>query len=274
MPSGKTELKVSFLAEEFPNCHTKMLRISSTQETRSEQTVLLAVSLTSKGLSQPIPSWAGPSREARAFLKAARRNPSYPQHEFSKFNPSSLEIWEHLTTFCTWRDPRTRHTALAPGRSWFSSSLEARAAPLMPCQRWPPVRKPRMSHATSRRNWPICIETFRWNDGIFLPALQSPFVRSNSPWLHAARQAIQQRGSKHTWQTWRGSANPGFALKTEAGGYEGTERIMWEEHHKCSSGFSLTCMNSSWHWGLLLFTRLELWAQSLYHVCTISSNIL
>lgn len=128
MPSAKIKLKISFLAKEFPNCHTKPLHISSTRETRSEQTVLLVVSLTSKGLSQPITSWAGPSGEACASLKVARRNPSYPQHVFIKFVTNSLEIWEHLTTFCTSRDTRTRETALAPGRSWFSSSLEARAA--------------------------------------------------------------------------------------------------------------------------------------------------
>lgn len=159
--SGKIKLKISFLAEEFSNCHIKPLHISSTQETRSEQTVLLFVSLTSKRLSQPIPSRAGPSGQARALLKAARRNSSYPQDEFIKFITNSLGIWEHLATFCISRDPRTRKTALAPGRSWFSSGLEARAAPLMACQRWPPVRKPGMSHTTGRRNLPIWIETFR-----------------------------------------------------------------------------------------------------------------
>lgn len=212
MPSGKAKLKISFLAEEFPNCHTKPLYISSTRETRSEQTVLLAVSLTSKGLSQPIPGWAGPSGE--------RHVPCSKQQEetlltlsmcSSNLSPIPLRCG---STFCTRRDPRTRKTAPAAGRSWCSSRLEARAAPLMPCQQWPPPRKPGVSHATGTRTLPIRIETFRWNCGGFLPALPFPFLHSNSREL----QVIRQRGSKYTRQTWEGSANRGFALKSEPRG--------------------------------------------------------
>lgn len=53
------------------------------------------------------------------------------------------------------------------GRSWFSSGLKAWAALLMPCQKWPPARKPGMSHATSRRNLPIWIEKHKQNLGFF-----------------------------------------------------------------------------------------------------------
>lgn len=93
MPSGKIKLKISFLGKEFPNCPTKSLRIS-------EQTVPLVVSLTSKGLSQPIPSWAGPSEEACVSLKAARKKPCFlPSaciHQIHHQFPRDLGAFHHL----------------------------------------------------------------------------------------------------------------------------------------------------------------------------------
>lgn len=163
-------------------------------------------------LTGPFPAhpWLGRTLcTGGALLKA---NPSHPQHQFLTFITNSPEIWDHLTTSCTWRDPRSRKTAPAAGRSWLSCSLEARAAPLMPCQWWPPVRKAGMSHSTGTRNSPVWIAAFRSSYGGFLPALPSPFVHSNP----AKGKQIYPADMGRVCQ-----AFSGFALKLRQEGVKG-----------------------------------------------------
>lgn len=83
------------------------------------------------------------------------------------------------------QDPRTRKTAFAQGRSWLSSGLKA---PLMPCQKRLPARKPGLSHATGTRKLPIWIEKHKWNSWVLFYFFSSLLCH-----LHFCTAALRNR---------------------------------------------------------------------------------
>lgn len=201
---------------------------------------------------------------------------SHPQDELIEFITNSLEVWVPLTTFRTTRDPKTRKTAFAQGRSWFSSGLKAWAAPLMPCQKRPPARKPGMSHATGRRNLPIWIEKHIRNSGFFSPLCHLHFctaILGNC--TLPGRQSGKGKAKIHR-RNREGLPSKAFFPKGEnlrQGGVKGLRGSPGKSAVEVLGFFLLTCMNSSWHRGLLPSTPAELQAKSSYRFCITSLNI-
>lgn len=209
IPSAKTNPKIPFLASEFPNWCTKTLQ----KKLKSERVVLLIVSLISKGLFQLNPSWAKASWQTCVWLTAATRNPSHPQKELIEFITNSLKIWVHFIIFHMMRDPRPKKQPVL--RAGAGSALVWEHGLLLWCRARSGLQWGSWDESRHRQKE---LANLDWKAqlkfGIFPPALPSPVLHSSSGWLHAARQAAQQRRSRNI-------ANPGLfpnRRKTETRG--------------------------------------------------------